>query len=255
MGDGNHKKEIWLTPAECAKRTGLTVRALRVYERYGLVTAKRMQNDWRHYGVAELERLNTITVLKSIGMTLAQIRDLVRAKEPSLERVLEIQVKTWKTKRMEAERGLVLAEAALKRLQSQQSLSVDAMCRLIRGLESMSDHFALIRNLLNEALTPEELKAAAEFMKCNFDPEQVKASIREEAGIFKRLRQLMESGATPDSEDVQQLLVERNRVASRFGGPERALKMIEWNRTIGVEIFFHRGENPEENASATRSRT
>jgi hypothetical protein len=31
----------WLTAAECALRTGLTVRALRVYENYGLITPGR----------------------------------------------------------------------------------------------------------------------------------------------------------------------------------------------------------------------
>jgi DNA-binding transcriptional MerR regulator len=236
--DSKHTtKELWLTPAECAKQTGLTVRALRVYERYELVAAKRTDNRWRYYGIEELERLNTIAVLKTIGMTLAQIRDLLRAKEPSLERTLHLQVKAWKTKKLEAERGIVLAEAALRRVQTQQSLSVDDICQLIRGLESMSDQLALIRNLLHETLAPEELQAAMAFMKQNFDLEQVKLSIQKEAAIFRKLRQLMESGSTPESEEVQRLLVERNEVSMRHGGPERALKTIEWNRSIGVKFF------------------
>jgi hypothetical protein len=38
--DGN-KQDEYLTAAECAARTGLTVRALRVYERYGLIAPPR----------------------------------------------------------------------------------------------------------------------------------------------------------------------------------------------------------------------
>jgi hypothetical protein len=42
----------WLTAAECALRTGLTVRALRVYEGYGLIT----QGVRRLAGVATAPR-------------------------------------------------------------------------------------------------------------------------------------------------------------------------------------------------------
>ena len=37
----NEATSEWLTAAECALRTGLTVRALRVYENYGLITPGR----------------------------------------------------------------------------------------------------------------------------------------------------------------------------------------------------------------------
>ena len=37
----NEATTEWLTAAECAARTGLTVRALRVYENYGLITPGR----------------------------------------------------------------------------------------------------------------------------------------------------------------------------------------------------------------------
>src|SRR6516164_6848902 len=63
----------WLTAAECAARTGLTVRALRVYEREGLVSPARSEKGWRRYGPAEVARLNTVTTLKALGLTLEQI--------------------------------------------------------------------------------------------------------------------------------------------------------------------------------------
>jgi DNA-binding transcriptional MerR regulator len=51
-------KDEGLTAAECASRTGLTVRALRVYEDCGLITPRRSASGWRYYGAAELVRLN-----------------------------------------------------------------------------------------------------------------------------------------------------------------------------------------------------
>lgn len=78
----------WLTAADCAARTGLTVRALRVYEREGLLKPSRTANGWRRYGPDDLMRLNTISVLKALGLTLAQIRKLLRETAPSLLSVL-----------------------------------------------------------------------------------------------------------------------------------------------------------------------
>ena len=73
MTDDSRK---WLNAADCAARTGLTIRALRVYEREGLLKPGRAANGWRRYGPDDLLRLNTISVLKALGLTLAQIRKL-----------------------------------------------------------------------------------------------------------------------------------------------------------------------------------
>jgi len=63
--------------AECAQRTGLTVRALRVYERHGLIAPTRSATGWRCYGPKELARINVIVTLKAFGLTLAQIRSVL----------------------------------------------------------------------------------------------------------------------------------------------------------------------------------
>jgi DNA-binding transcriptional MerR regulator len=66
-----------LTAAECAERIGLTVRALRVYERHGLHRPRRTDKNWRLYGVEEIARLNEILALKRFGLSLARIADLL----------------------------------------------------------------------------------------------------------------------------------------------------------------------------------
>ena len=148
--DKNH-----LSAAACAARTGLTVRALRVYERYGLIKPKRSANGWRRYGPEDLSRLNTITVLKAAGLTLAQIRDVIRAKQPSLRNALEMQIEAWKARRLEAEKGYALAQAALTRLQTNDALSIDDLCNLIRNLE-MSKLHPVIQKVIDQELSPEQ---------------------------------------------------------------------------------------------------
>ena len=129
-----------LSAAECAARTGLTVRALRVYEECGLIAPRRSAGGWRLYGPDELVKLNTVAMLKTAGLSLTQIRDVTRNRtgEPSLEQILEIQLGTWKTRRLDAERGEAITQAALERLRQHQSISVDELCTIIRSFE-MSD--------------------------------------------------------------------------------------------------------------------
>jgi hypothetical protein len=58
--------------AECMARTGLTARALRIYERNGLLTPLRSSAGRRHYRAQDLTRLNTITMLKSAASPCAR---------------------------------------------------------------------------------------------------------------------------------------------------------------------------------------
>jgi DNA-binding transcriptional MerR regulator len=126
-----------LSAADCASRTGLTVRALRVYEEFGLIAPRRSAGGWRQYGPHDLVKLNTIALLKTAGLSLAQIGEVTcsSAGEPTLQQILAIQLDTWKRRRADAERGQAIAEAALGRLRADQSLSVDELCNLIRSLE------------------------------------------------------------------------------------------------------------------------
>jgi len=132
----NEATTEWLTAAECALRTGLTVRALRVYENYGLITPGRSAAGWRRYGAQELIELNEIGLLKVLGLTMNQIRDLTRRpSSPMLRHLLELQLDSWKHRRAEAERGQTVAEAALVQLRAGHSLSIEALCSLIRSFK------------------------------------------------------------------------------------------------------------------------
>lgn len=87
-----------LTAAECAARTGLTARALRLYEEQGLISPRRNAGGWRVYGAEELAQLNTITLLKSAGLTLAQVASVTgrAAQQPALEQIVALQLESWK---------------------------------------------------------------------------------------------------------------------------------------------------------------
>src|ERR1700753_4032266 len=127
------KPQRVMSSAECARRTVLPVRAVRVYERAGLIKPQRGANGWRGYGEQELRRLNYIITLKSLGLSLREIRGVLSAPAPtSLKSILELQLRSWLTRQAAAAQALELVNAALARIAANQTLSIDELCELAR---------------------------------------------------------------------------------------------------------------------------
>ena len=66
--------EVLVGIGAVSARLGVTVRAVRHYERQGLIRPLRNDNDYRVYGREEWVRLELIVLLRSAGIGLAQIR-------------------------------------------------------------------------------------------------------------------------------------------------------------------------------------
>jgi MerR family transcriptional regulator, copper efflux regulator len=65
---------------ELAEKTGLSVHALRYYEKEGLLAERfirRSENNYRLYSDEAPERIMAIGVLQSAGFTLSEIRDFI----------------------------------------------------------------------------------------------------------------------------------------------------------------------------------
>ena len=68
----------FLTIREACEEVGVTLRALRFYEAKGLIAPKREHMN-RFYQTKDVERLRTIVKLKSLGLSLREIRELLRS--------------------------------------------------------------------------------------------------------------------------------------------------------------------------------
>lgn len=137
------KKKQKLTPlgvAECARRTGLTVRALRVYERYGLIEPKRSANGWRVYDQIDVARLNAIVALKRLGMTLLQIKLALTARAPQLNHVLRAQLENSRARKDSTDKLIKLIERALLRLRDNDNLSITELGSLTVELPDYSSN-------------------------------------------------------------------------------------------------------------------
>lgn len=63
----------FLNPSEAARRLGVSAKALRLYERRGLLEPVRSAAGWRAYGPGEMARAGEIVALRALGLSLAQV--------------------------------------------------------------------------------------------------------------------------------------------------------------------------------------
>lgn len=63
----------FLNATEAARRLGVSIKALRLYEERGLIVPVRTSVGWRTYGPAEMQRAGEVAALRSLGLSLAQI--------------------------------------------------------------------------------------------------------------------------------------------------------------------------------------
>ena len=64
-----------ITIGDLARRTGLSVSAIRFYEARGLVSAVRSGGNKRLFMRSDIRRLSFVIVAQRIGLTLAEIRE------------------------------------------------------------------------------------------------------------------------------------------------------------------------------------
>ena len=116
--DANSDDAGFLTIREVCQEVGLTLRAMRFYEAKGLMAPKR-KNRHRFYRTTDVERLRAIVKLKSVGLSLREIREVLQSPADGpygLNTNLCKEVfKRLSVQRAEAEAGLAfLAEAGCR---------------------------------------------------------------------------------------------------------------------------------------------
>ena len=128
----NRMSEGFLSPAETARRLGVGVRALRLYERKGLVRPGRTRAGWRVYGPNEIERLHQVLTLKSLGLSLARIGELLDERIADLPALLALQEDVLTVRINDLRRARKSVQAARSKVARDNRLSLDDLLDLVR---------------------------------------------------------------------------------------------------------------------------
>jgi MerR family transcriptional regulator, thiopeptide resistance regulator len=111
-------ENLWRTK-QFAELSKVTVRTLHHYDRIGILKPKHYdKNGFRLYGIGEFARLQQITMLKFIGFSLAQIREILGNKEFDLAETLQLQRKIIEAQRIKLNLALEAISRAEKQFQT-----------------------------------------------------------------------------------------------------------------------------------------
>ncbi len=78
-----------LNPSEAARRLGVSVKALRLYEERGLITPIRTEAGWRTYSREDMARAGVIVALRELGLSLGEVAQVLVGDAMSLDAALE----------------------------------------------------------------------------------------------------------------------------------------------------------------------
>lgn len=121
-----------LTAAECAKHSGLTIRALRLYESNGLITPQRSAKGWRYYGATELTRLTEIQALKRLGLSIARISALLAGRNSDLAQTLTLQHDLLTEQQSRTVNSLNLIKMVREKIMRGETLSTSDLISLVK---------------------------------------------------------------------------------------------------------------------------
>ena len=68
---------------EVAEQLGLSQRALKYYEKEGLLEVRRDENGYRNYSAQDLERLKKISLYRKLGIAIKDIESLLNTEDPA----------------------------------------------------------------------------------------------------------------------------------------------------------------------------
>jgi MerR family transcriptional regulator, thiopeptide resistance regulator len=147
-----HRMKSHYTVAEFAELADVTVKALHLYDRLGLLRPRRSNAGYRLYVSRDLERLEQIVALKSSGLRLEQIRVLLERDSAAVADVLRVQRQTLERKREELDRVIRAIEQVEASVTSPSGLSCSPVLnRLIEAIDMQNDVDAMKRFFKTDA--------------------------------------------------------------------------------------------------------
>lgn len=200
LGDDpqNVTMDSHLSPAETAKRFGISIKALRLYERHGLLKPLRTVNGstgaaWRVYGSDQITRLHQILALKRLGLSLGQIGELLVG-ENALDPILAVQERVLTKDSERITRALTLIRKARTKLASGEILSIDDLAALTQEtvmtkLSTAEELKEILTPFKQKHLTPQQEASLAEAKE--WASGEVRKSMKP---LFEEARALMTSG-------------------------------------------------------------
>lgn len=200
-----------LTASEFAARAGITVRALHLYDRLGLLKPKeRSRTGYRLYGDAELERVEQIVALRFVGLPRARIKALLDHALP-LDDALSAQTQLLQQQREKIDAALAAIASARKAL-SRNAQPWDALRPVLEVMTMQDDTTWMERYYSPEALKTLQTRREA------LGPEGMQRAQNDWAALIADIEAAAARNADPAGDDARELVQRWNELIAAFTG-------------------------------------
>jgi len=132
--------------AAFAALAGVTSRALRHYDRLGLLKARRTAAGYRLYTAGDLETLEEIVALKFIGIPLKDIPAIRRRSRGSFANALRAQRQTLEARQRTLSRAIAAVAAAETALASGKPIDESLFRQIMEVMQMDTNHEETIAN-------------------------------------------------------------------------------------------------------------
>jgi MerR family transcriptional regulator, thiopeptide resistance regulator len=202
---------------ELARRTGLSVRALRYYDEIGLLSpSRRSEGGHRLYTAGDVVRLQRIKSLRALGFSLREIGEYLDGAEVPLEEVIDSHLARLR-ERIELQRRLCdRLEQVAARLRSGEEISSERFVETVMEVIEMSER-------LDKYYSPEQLEYLEERRR-EVGEERIRESQAEWAELMEKVRAEMEAGTDPSNERVQALAARWMALVGEFTGGDPGIE-------------------------------
>lgn len=128
---------------EFAKRSGVTVKTLLHYDKIGLLQPSlRTESGYRIYCDDDFIKLQQITTLKFIGLSLEEIKQLIDDNGENIENVINVQTKALEEKKKQIETVITALNKAKRQIIDNSSLEIQQLIDIIKitNMETRAKH-------------------------------------------------------------------------------------------------------------------
>ena len=191
---------------EFAKKTGVTVRTLHHYDRIGLLKPRKTRHGYRLYSDADAARLDQITVLKFLGLSLSDIKAALDSESRRRE-LLKVQ------------------RFSIGHRRQLLAFAIEMLDQIERGSHDWTDLASFAREVglsdartswRNRRLNEARRKIAARRLEWNMPLSDYE--------LHRDVRTAIARGDTPDTPAGQTLVARWRESIERFTGGDPALK-------------------------------
>lgn len=195
-----------LSIGDVAKRSGVTIRALRHYENVGLLKPQRTEAGQRAYAYRDIARLQHVQMLKRTGLTLRQIQVLLSGSNWAAEDVLKLQRELAVAEVEKASAKLAMLEEAIACAAAGEPADLSTLCHIIKmGEHAVSEEkWQKVWDKFYSAEEQERWAAA----KSKLSDATVREHERKWPALLARTEELV--GTDPAAPEAQEIVQEWN---------------------------------------------